>query len=233
MGLPVDVILVPQGAEYNAVCRGLAKLSVIPPQVIAIPIGIEPVTRLLKSLLPELLKEFAPLRVLVMGLCGSLVPHLQLGDAVLYQSCAIQTENDCYQAYLCDRPFTELLQTTLGDSAQPVQAITCDRVICAAIEKRMLATAYSVDVVDMEGVAVLDLLGQQGVTVAMLRVVSDNCYQELPDLATAIDAEGRLQPGKMAIAMLRQPIAATRLICSSLRGLQALQSTTRALFAIS
>jgi nucleoside phosphorylase len=186
------------------------------------------VTRLLKSRLSEL--NAAQPKVLVMGLCGSLVLHLQVKDAVVYSSCVLQRENG-RQEYLCDRALTNQIQTTLGGLVKPVQALTSDRVVCSATTKRMLAITHGVDVVDMEGGAILSLLGQQRISVAMLRVVSDDCDQDLPDLSTAVDASGNLQPGKVAIAMVRQPMAATHLIRGSLHGLQKLQSITQTLFA--
>jgi hypothetical protein len=47
MIFPVDIILVPQGPEYNAVGRGLLS-CVSPPQVFAIPIGVKSVTNFLE-----------------------------------------------------------------------------------------------------------------------------------------------------------------------------------------
>jgi hypothetical protein len=82
----------------------------------------------------------------------------------------------------------------------------------------------------MEGFAALEILSQAGVAVAMLRVISDNCHHNIPDLTSAISADGSLQALPLAIAMLRQPIAATRLILGAMRGLEVLQDITTFLF---
>jgi hypothetical protein len=58
----------------------------------------------------------------------------------------------------------------------------------------------------------------------MLRVVSDNAQHDLPNLANAIDQNGALQPLPLAWSMVKQPIAAMRLIRGSLQGLKRLQA---------
>jgi hypothetical protein len=40
MNLSIDTILVPQGAEYQAVCRGLKQANCQKTRVISIPIGV-------------------------------------------------------------------------------------------------------------------------------------------------------------------------------------------------
>lgn len=211
----MDVILVPQGAEYRAVCRGLQSRKRSHPDVVAIPIGSQPVRTFLQTWQP-------PAQVLVMGLCGSLQAAYRIGDAVLYQECVSAT----MPALKCDRSLHERLNLPL------VQAFTSDRVIHLAHEKRAIAQTYAADVVDMEGYAILEALQRSGTTVSMLRVVSDDCHADLPDLSAAIAADGSLVPGRMAIAMLKQPIAATRLIRGSLRGLRTLQTLTEQVFRV-
>jgi hypothetical protein len=83
----------------------------------------------------------------------------------------------------------------------------------------------------MEGFAYLEELQKRGIAVAMLRVVSDDLTGDLPDLSQAIDGKGNLKTASLAIAMLRQPLAATRLIRGSLIGLKALQQITTELFS--
>jgi nucleoside phosphorylase len=88
-----------------------------------------------------------------------------------------------------------------------------------AVEKAHLAQTYNADVVDMEGYIALQFLSQFGIAVAMVRVVSDDCQHDLPDLSNAFDAAGSLQPFPLALAMLRRPIAAIQLIQGSWQGL--------------
>ncbi|MBV9388464.1 MAG: hypothetical protein JOZ78_18730 [Chroococcidiopsidaceae cyanobacterium CP_BM_ER_R8_30] len=64
----------------------------------------------------------------------------------------------------------------------------------------------------------------------MVRVVSDSCHHNIPDLTSAISPSGSLQPLPLALRLIRQPIAGTRLIRGALRGLQVLQQVTTYLF---
>jgi len=236
MNLPVQTILVPQGAEYRAVCGGLRGIQ-NPPVVLPIQIGPVATRQHLKALLENgtISKGSA---VLIMGLCGSLTPRYSIADVVLIQECfkgstisdsAISSSApDAPGSLFYDRSLTERLQKKLGDRAELVKAITSDRMIWSAAEKRSLAQ-YA-DVVDMEGYAALEVFKQAGVAASMLRVVSDDSQHDLPDLGLAISPEGALLPGRMIIRMLRQPIGAARLIRGSLRSLKTLQETTSLLF---
>jgi hypothetical protein len=64
-----------------------------------------------------------------------------------------------------------------------------------------------------------------------LRIVSDDRCGDLPDLNQAIDSQGNLQTLPMAIALIKQPMAAIRLIKGSLTGLKALEQITVKLFS--
>jgi hypothetical protein len=75
----------------------------------------------------------------------------------------------------------------------------------------------------MERTAILSALVPLGIPVTRVRVVSDTATQDLPNLQQAIGAEGDLLPFPLAIGLLRQPIAASRLIRGSLQGLRTLQ----------
>ncbi len=204
------LILVPQGAEYQAVCRGVKRL-VHPPQVVPIPVGIEPVTRFLQNWHPP------QSEILVMGLCGSLTTQFAVGDVVLYRECVDLSET----VWTCDA-------SRFQKVAPCVRALTSDRILTSAAEKRNLGKLHQADVVDMEGVAILK--GLSGASISMLRVVSDDSDRDLPNLSGALDSEGRLRSLPLAMGMLKQPIAATRLIRGSLKGLQVLQDVTARLF---
>ena len=217
-----QTILVCRGAEYQAVCRGLGRASGTLPSVIAIPVGRNSFTYLHDKF--EIKKE-QPSSVLVMGLCGSLTPRYTMGDILLYQDCI-------YQGSLlsCDHTLTAQIASRLHTEASLVTALTSDRLICHAGEKRHLAKISGADVVDMEGFGILEFFRQSGVAVAMLRVISDDCYHDVPDLTPALNSDGSLQPLPLAIAMLRQPIAATRLIRGAMLGLKILEQVTTSLF---
>lgn len=215
----MPIIIVPQGAEYKAVCRGLtSKQNVIP-----IPVGGQAAIRYLQTCQD---KWNPQAKVLVMGLCGSLRDRFQVGDIVLYEECVYETK-----VRQCDREFTAELYTHLQEKVSLVKGLTSDRVICSAKEKLHLSETSGADVVDMEGFAANEFFQLAGVEVAMLRVVSDDSRHDIPDLTSAINSDGSLQPLPLAISMIRQPIAATRLIKGSLQALKVLQEVTAFLFA--
>ncbi len=224
----IQAILVPQGAEYQAVCKGLNRVTRKIPQVIAIPIGSPGLIKYLEKLelVAELRKEVQP-KILVMGLCGSLKKEYNIGDVVIYQSC-IYHKKSLIREFDLDLITNLVNQLELHQKKQisKVKGITCDRIISSSAEKHHLAQTYDADVVDMEGFRILEFFNAIGVSVAMLRVVSDDSQHDLPDLNSAIAPDGSLQILPLALAMLRQPLAATGLIRGSLQGLKVLKQIT-------
>ncbi|MFM7366019.1 MAG: phosphorylase [Cuspidothrix sp.] len=215
------LILVPQGAEYQAVCRGLSSVVNSPPQVLAIPMGIEPVRQYLQQL-----THVSQQRVLMMGLCGSLSKKYQVGDIVLYQNCL-------YQGNLqeCNHIFTADIHNQLQNDVSLVTGLTSDRLISTATEKQQLHQQYNTDVVDMEGYPVLEFFQQfPNLGIAILRVVSDDTDHDIPDITSAINADGSLKPLQLAWKLIRQPQSGTRLIRGSLQGLKTLTKITQLLF---
>jgi nucleoside phosphorylase len=159
-----------------------------------------------------------------MGLCGSLNQRYKVGDIVLYRDCI-------YQGHLqaCDRTFTTDIHSQLGDQVSFVRGLTSDRVISLAEEKRNLHEQSGADVVDMEGFTFLEFFQQLGVSTAMLRVVSDDAFHDIPDVTKAINSDGSLQPLPLALTLIRQPLAATRLIRGSLQALKVLTQVASSL----
>lgn len=226
----IQAILVCQGTEYQAVCRGLSRIISSTPSVIPIPMAGEAVyTYLQKSqALKNILNHPQP-RVLVMGLCGSLQSQYKVGDVVVYADCIYQENTGDTLVYKCDATLTGCLQQCLPQAAV-VKALTSDRMIWLSKEKRQLGQMLAADVVDMEGYDVLKFFNSTGVTVGMVRVVSDGCDRNLPNLNSTLNSDGSLQPLSLAVAMLKQPIAATRLIRGALQGLKVLEEVTTGLF---
>ncbi|WP_223278444.1 5'-methylthioadenosine/S-adenosylhomocysteine nucleosidase family protein [Nostoc sp. 'Peltigera membranacea cyanobiont' 232] len=220
--MPINTILVPQGAEYKAVCRGLSGVTGSMPTVVAIPVGMKPLLKYLQQ--GQVLAPKS--RVLIMGICGSLSDRYPVGDIVLYQDCVYQGKRQ-----ECDRTLTTQLQSSISEKVSLVKSLTSDRVIWSAAEKRHLGETLAADVVDMEGFTALEFFNAAKVSVAMLRVVSDNCQHDIPDLTPAINSNGSLNPFPLAIGMLRQPLAATRLIRGSLTALKVLEQVTNQLFS--
>lgn len=219
----IEIILVPRGAEYQAVERGLREAAVRP-QLAAIPIGVAAVKQALAG------QAQVQSRILVMGLCGSLQPAHQIGDALLYQN-AISLSGKTSgktssKTQRCDPQLTAELQACLPELPL-VQSLTSAQFIQSAANKQQLGQTHQAGAIDMEGSAILSALPQA--QIAMLRVVSDDCEHELPDLSQAIGA-GKLKPLPLVTVLLRQPIGSFRLIRGSLRGLNALEQVTRQLF---
>jgi hypothetical protein len=219
------LILVPQGAEYQAVRRGLSSVSSSLPQVLTIPMGIAPVQQYLQVHF-NLLAQFRENFILMMGLCGSLSGKYQVGDIVLYQNCL-------YQGNLqdCNHDFTANIYTRLGDHVSLVRGLTSDRIVCTAAEKHHLHQQYGADVVDMEAYPFLEFFRQfPDKQVAILRVVSDDSNHDIPNITSAISENGSLRPFPLAWELIRQPQSARRLITGSLKGLKVLTAVTQLLF---
>src|SRR5689334_7916898 len=121
------MILVPQGAEYKAVCRGLRQTREAIPTVLPIPVGMQPFTEYLQQWNKQ---QPPPSRVLVTGLCGSLHQGYAVGDVVLYQNCTYQGE-----VQECDRTFTTQFYSHLRQKFSVVKGLTSDRIIWSATEK--------------------------------------------------------------------------------------------------
>lgn len=225
-------ILVPQGAEYKAVCRGLSHVKGSKRQVLPIPIGPKPLAEYLEQWQQsEDYRNEPPFKILVMGLCGSLSPQLVVGDIVVYQGCVSESDASTARLRSCDEELTTFLHNKLEKQAPLVKALTCDRIIVSAQEKYHLGQLYDTQVVDMEGYAALETLAESGVAVAMVRVVSDDSHHNLPNLTSALSPDGSLRPLPLAIGLMQQPLAATRLIRGAIHGLRVLQSVTTKLFS--
>ena len=224
----IQIILVPQGAEYQAVCRGLNSTNSPKPQILPISIGGKPLAKHLEKLQQAgHFPKGSLTKVLLMGLCGSLSPQYTVGDVVVYRECI----NEYNSSQYCDSELTTLLQEKLKDKASLVIGLTSDRLIYSASEKQHLGQLYNTEVVDMEGFNTLDIHFKEGINLAMVRVISDDSQHNLPNLTSAISRDGSLLPLPLAMGMIRQPIAATRLVWGSLHGLRVLQKVTTKLFA--
>lgn len=221
----IDKILVVQGAEYRAVQQGIKQINPTSssgkmPQVIPIPIGEKNAAKIWHN--QQFLADSPPQKVLIIGLCGSLSPQHSVADIVLCQACI---KGNLVLA--TDETLTAAIKQQLNPNIPLVTALTSDRVINSTREKKFLAQTYPATVVEMEGFSYLKILAAQGVSVAMLRIVSDDIHYDLPDLNYALDQDGNIQTIPLTISMLRQPKAAIRLIRGSLKGLQVLKKVAQ------
>lgn len=217
----IDVIIVPQGAEYRAVKQGLNKLKIQQPSIVSIPIGTNLITETLNT---QKFWQSQPKQVLMMGLCGSLSPQYNVGDLVLYQNCT----NLNQESITTDRQLNNLIGQKLIQISL-VSGITSDRFISNLAEKQQLAQNFAASVVDMESFAYIKLLQEKAISVSILRVVSDDVKNEIPNLELTIDKSGII-PLAMTKAILKQPIIGFNFIRNSLKSLQKLQQVTTNIF---
>lgn len=207
--MSVEAIFVPQGAEYDAVRRGVQGKTI---EIIALPVGPLPVQRFLEKL------SLRWQSVVIMGLCGSLAAECKLGDAVLYETC-VSNERPLLKTHV---GLSEIVEKSVS-SCRRVQALTTDAILCTAVQKQQQGRKFQAQVVDMETYPILETLSLRGIAVSALRVVSDEWDQDLPDMQGTVDAQGNLQPLPLAVALLSNPLAGMRLVGSSLQALAALE----------
>lgn len=217
----IDTIIVPQGAEYRAVKKGLNKLKIQQPLIVSIPIGTNQITETLNN---QKFWQSQPKRVLIMGLCGSLSSQYSVGDFVLYQNCA-----QLNQEISTERKLNKLIIQKLNNISL-VSGVTSDRMIATINEKQQLTQKFAASVVDMESFAYVKLLQQHAIAVSILRVVSDDVKNNIPNLEPTINESGNIIPVAMTKAMLKQPIVSLKFIKNSLQSLQKLQQITTNLF---
>ena len=168
----------------------------------------------------EALNSASMRAAVVVGLCGWLTPEFGVGDVALYGS--IRSAEG--RSLAIDPDALRELAAVLP-SARPVCAVESGSIVSSARAKAELARRSGAQAVDMESFALVDRLQRAGIPVGVVRVGSDRSDEELPDLATALDERGRLDPWKTLGAMLRRPGAGLRLARDGLRALAELERT--------
>jgi Phosphorylase superfamily len=213
---PRVLVFVPQGAEYKAISKSVSG-------AIAIPVGQALNNYLQHWYKYENLSKDSQPYALIMGLCGSLRSDYNVGDVVLYETCIYKDK-----VLHCDHDFTNLLESRIKTKLFRVRALMSDSIVFSKDEKILLGKS-GCSVVDMEGFTALEVLSSVGFKVGMIRVISDGCKHDLPDLNSAISSDGALLALPLALGMLRQPIAASRLIYGSLHSLKVLEDVAKQL----
>jgi nucleoside phosphorylase len=163
-----------------------------------------------------------------MGLGGALADGLQVGDAVLMQECGERSAAPAVRWLPCHRELNAAVSRAVP-VARPARLITSAAVVCSRREKLELHRRTGADVVDMEGFIAMEMLSAAGHRLAILRVVSDDSRHDLPDLSAVVSASGSLRTGPLALALLRRPLGAVRLILGSMRALRTLGALTHQL----
>ncbi len=214
----VQVILVPAGAEYSAVKRGLRGVQ-NKPELIAIPAGPQGVRQFLQD---QTEQNWTDSNVLIMGLGGSLSLDYGVGDGVVIEK--IWNGFEAAQTYTCSSELTAWIEAALG--LDRVVGVTCDRVITQVKEKIELGDRYQASVVEMEGAIFAKALPN----CAIIRVISDSLQHELPNISQSISSDGSIRVGAIALSFLSRPIPAIRLIAGALKGLSTLTALTAKLF---
>ena len=228
----IDTILVPQGAEYEAVCRGLRGKVPHLPTVRAIPMAYRPLkAHLANWLASDDFQQCPASGVLLLGLAGSLSPKYSVGELVIYQKCLKINTSGCPEGvYSSDMSLGSRVNKVMGSDLSSVTAINSDHFIGSIEDKTRLAQQYQADVVDMESAAAFSALEQAKIPIVVIRAISDDIGQNMPDLSGAINSKGELAFLPLGLKMLAHPLAALRLMQGSQKGLAALGKLVNKLF---
>ena len=221
---PIRIILVPQGPEYRAVKRGCqrshATVSVVP-----LPMAAAAGEKLDRWMTKH--KLFAEAGYLLVGLGGSVSPDLKVGDGVICETSQGLGFRD--PPIALDAELNGWIRKRLP-GLEVARAVGSDRIITLATDKLSLHQKFGASVVEMESLSVLRVLRPQGRRLAMIRVISDDCRHDLPDIAEMMRPDGSLRPLALASQLIRQPVGAGRLIIGSLQGLSVLERLMFELF---
>lgn len=203
------IILVCQGSEFTTVSNGL-KGTILENKIRKIPMGINAVNQFLPSF------NVVEKSILVIGLGGSLSPEYQVGDIVIYDSCSYLSQEGKKEIRYCNQELNNKLHQTLN--LPLIKGFTSDKLINSSVEKQELRQTIKADVVDMESFAIINKYS----SVNVIRVISDNYDDNLPNLNTAITEDGSLDNLKMFKCFIYEPIKAYYLIKNSLISLKVL-----------
>ena len=160
--------------------------------------------------------------VLVIGLCGGLVPSLREGKIVTYE--ASRSTDPGGLKLSCSPAVLDSINRLLASSnveCHRVTGITSSRIATNREERASLAQ-NGADVVDMESYPILEASAAAGFPSGVLRVVSDSVEQTLPDLNQALTESGGLDNRKALGVALRSPIATFKLLAANKRAMQRL-----------
>jgi len=137
----------------------------------------------------DALKTVQPRRVFTCGFSGALNPALQIGDVVFGAKVS-----------------PSIAQRLQSAGAKQVVFACAERVVITAAEKRALRAQTNADVVEMESAIIERVCREAGVACITLRAISDAAHEDLPlDFNALMTSERKLDPAKLALAILRRP----------------------------
>lgn len=147
--------------------------------------------------------------VLIAGFGGALDPQRRLGEAVVYDRCMRASDG---RSVSPDRDLSERLIQAVG--ARRGVGLTTERVIADAREKRELHGRFGAMVVDMESYGVLAVCARRELPAAVLRVISDEAGDDLPDFNRILRPDGKIEGSKVLGTLLARPRASWRFVRS-------------------
>jgi nucleoside phosphorylase len=164
--------------------------------------------------------------VLIAGFGGALDPQCRRNKAVVYECCISAIDG---RSTICDRVLSQRISAMVD--AQPGIGLTTERVIVDACEKRALYNRFGAMVVDMESYCVLDVCTQHGLPAAVLRVISDEADDDLPDFNRILQPDGKIDNRKVLGALLGRPRASWRFVQSMRPAGEALKAALRSVIS--
>lgn len=166
--------------------------------------------------------------LIVAGLAGGLDDSLTAGDAVIYDYCHAndwvydssgskekQSARDEKASIRCNDLLSRYLFDLLQASDRRITygtGVTVSRIITDAEDKNRLGASYKALAVDMESYHVLDVCADVGLPATVLRVISDEVSNDLPDFNYASESDGSVNAWKMFLAMTARPAASLKFL---------------------
>jgi adenosylhomocysteine nucleosidase len=155
------------------------------------------------------------------GVCGGLDPALRAGDLVLPDAVI----NDGGRRLPVTGSVAHRSTAAGGAPARTGLMVTVTRVVATPEAKAALRAATGAVAVDMESAAILDAAAARGCSSLVVRAVSDDACETLPDeLMRLMGTGGRIRCGGVLLALARPRVLH--------RALQLRRSTRRALASV-
>ncbi len=129
-----------------------------------------------------------PSRVFTCGVAGALDPALNIGN-VLYQT----TDTDA--------------AARLARAGARAMTFCCSQRVAVTIaEKAALRAATNAAAVEMESAIIADMCARLDIPCAIVRAISDDAHEDFPlDINRALDADSRISPLKLGVAIATAP----------------------------